>query len=1089
MTADDLTLGTSIAVPPGPGVPSSSSPSWADHAAAVILVVSGPDHRIDYANLAAARAAAAGSGALLGQPVGSLFAFAPAAWLAAAPAQAQAVPHAIGATPAWWDVTATPIETGAPGPALLITALDVTPYRHAGAESLAALRDSERRLYDVLLQIPVAAFILDAPDGRVSFRSRRLDEVLGEIHAEREVARATQQGWALHPDGQPYEIMDYPSRRALFNGETVQAEPMIFRRGDGRLIDLEMHAGPVRNAAGEITAAVAVALDVTDRRRAEARGAFRLALQDALRALTDPHEVLKLAATHLGRHLGAARIGYSEMQPDGETVLITNGYVDGMPPVAGLFRLDTFGAGHAAAMRAGRTVAYEDARTHADNLPFSAALGTRAHVSVPLLRDGSYTGSLYVTHSQPHRWSEDEIALIEDVAARIWDTAERLRAESRLRESEERLRLVLDSTGLGAWEFDVATGRTIRSARHDEILGYAATPPDWRLESFLAHVVPADRAPLEAGFRAACAQARDWEAECGAIRADGAPIWLRLRASPHRGPDGQVVRMIGTLADITRRRQAEEAARASAARFEAFAQSMPCMVFICRPDGSLDWFNERVGAYTGLDEAAVRAEIWATVHPDDAEMAGILWTGALAAGTSFRTEYRVRRHDGVYRWHLTYAIPVRDGAGAIAYWIGTGNDIQDLKDAEGAMAALNATLEQQVQERTAALLAAEARLRQSQKMEAVGQLTGGLAHDFNNLLTGISGSLELLKIRVGQGRIGELDRYIDVAQGAAQRAAALTHRLLAFSRRQTLDPKPTAMNRLIAGLDELIRRTMGPAIDVTVRAAPDLWGVLVDANQLENALLNLCINARDAMPDGGALTIETANATLDAEEAARLDLAPGAYIHLSVTDTGAGMTEEVIARAFDPFFTTKPIGAGTGLGLSMVYGLARQSGGQARIRSAPGEGARVCLFLPRHDGPAEAAAPDEPTSVPAGGGETVLLVDDEPDVRMLVEEALAGLGYHLIAAEDGVQGLGLLNALPRVDLLITDVGLPGGINGRQLADAALSHHKHLKILFITGYAETAVIGEGELPACMHIMTKPFSLDTLALRVREVLSGK
>ncbi len=1085
MSADDFTGGMNVSVPPGSGSVGPLS-ALLDHAAAVIIAVSRSDDLIVYANLAAARAAATAEGTLIGRPVASLFTFATPSLLAAAPTQAHAVPHPIGATPAWWDVDVTPVDNAGP-PVLLITATDVTPHRQAGAETLAALRDSERRLHDVLLQIPVPVFILDAPDGRISFRSRQLDEVLGEVHAEREVARTQLEGWALHQDGRSYEITDYPSRRALFFGETVRAEPLLFRRGDGRLIELEMHAAPVRNAAGEITASVAVALDVTSRRRAETRSAFSLALQDALRAVTDPQQVLTVAATHLGRHLGAARIGYSEIHADGLTITLTNAYAQGVAPVSGQFPLATFGGDLVAQMREGRTALYEDVQADTRGAaPFGFTFGVRAHASVPLIRDGRHIGSLYVTHTRPHRWTEDEVALIEDVAARIWDTAERLRAEARLRESEERLRLVMQSTGLGAWEYDVATGRTIRSARHDEIFGYAAPPPDWSLDKFLDHVAPADRARVDASFRLSVAQAGEWHEECRATRADGSAICLKIRATPHCGPDGTLIRMIGTVADITASRQAEESARQNAARFEAFAQTMPCMVFICRPDGALDWFNERVCLYTGMNPQAVFAEIWGTVHPDDAPAAGVLWTNALATGTEFRTEYRVRRHDGAYRWHLTHAIPVRDGDGALAYWIGTGTDIQDLKDAEAAMAALNATLEQQVETRTAALLAAEASLRQSQKMEAVGQLTGGLAHDFNNLLTGISGSLELLKKRLDQGRIAELDRYLDVAQGAARRAAALTHRLLAFSRRQTLDPKPADVKHLVGELDELIRRTMGPAIEVSISADPGLWGALVDANQLENALLNLCINARDAMPHGGTLTIETVNAELDETQAAALDLPPGPYIHLKVADTGAGMTAEVIARAFDPFFTTKPIGAGTGLGLSMVYGFARQSGGQARIASTPGVGTSVCLFLPRHDVPAASTAETATLPVPAGGGETVLVVDDEPSVRMLVEEALAGLGYHLVTAEDGVQGLATMNALPRVDLLVTDVGLPGGINGRQLAEAALSRHPHLKILFITGYAESAVIGHNELPAAMHIMTKPFSLDALALRIREIL---
>jgi signal transduction histidine kinase len=407
-----------------------------------------------------------------------------------------------------------------------------------------------------------------------------------------------------------------------------------------------------------------------------------------------------------------------------------------------------------------------------------------------------------------------------------------------------------------------------------------------------------------------------------------------------------------------------------------------------------------------------------------------------------------------------------------------------------AQRELNATLEQRVAERTAALQQVEETLRQSQKMDAVGQLTGGLAHDFNNLLTGIAGSLELLQRRISQGRLGDVDRYIAAAQGAAKRAASLTHRLLAFSRRQTLDPKPTDINRLVAGLEELVRRTMGPAVEVEVVAAAGLWTTLVDPFQLDNALLNLAINARDAMPDGGRLTIETANRWLDAGAARRRELPPGQYILLSVTDSGTGMAPNVVARAFDPFFTTKPIGMGTGLGLSMVYGFVRQSGGQVRIHSDIGQGTKVCLYLPRHIGEEEATeAPAGLSESPrAGHNETVLVVDDEPTVRMLVTEVLEDLGYTAVEAADGAAGLHALQPGRPIDLLVTDVGLPGGMNGRQLADAARLLRPDLKVLFITGYAETAVLSHGHLGPGMHVLTKPFAMEALAGRIKDLMVG-
>jgi CheY-like chemotaxis protein len=343
---------------------------------------------------------------------------------------------------------------------------------------------------------------------------------------------------------------------------------------------------------------------------------------------------------------------------------------------------------------------------------------------------------------------------------------------------------------------------------------------------------------------------------------------------------------------------------------------------------------------------------------------------------------------------------------------------------------------------------------------------------------------------MAQGRVTDLDRYINAAQGAAKRAAALTHRLLAFSRRQTLDPRPTSVNGLIAGMEELVRRTVGPAVTIEVVGAVGLWTALVDPNQLENALLNLCINARDAMPEGGRITIETANKWLDVRAARERDLEPGQFLSLCVTDTGTGMTPEVIARAFDPFFTTKPLGEGTGLGLSMIYGFARQSGGQVRIYSEVGQGTTVCLYLPRHYGEAEArdGEADLAHAPRAEQGQTVLIVDDEPTVRMLVTEVLEDLGYTAIEAADGAAGLKVLESDVRLDLLVTDVGLPGGMNGRQMADAGRVVRPSLKVLFITGYAENAVLGNGYLEPGMQVLTKPFVMEALAGRIKELIAG-
>jgi CheY-like chemotaxis protein len=375
-------------------------------------------------------------------------------------------------------------------------------------------------------------------------------------------------------------------------------------------------------------------------------------------------------------------------------------------------------------------------------------------------------------------------------------------------------------------------------------------------------------------------------------------------------------------------------------------------------------------------------------------------------------------------------------------------------------------------------------------MDAVGQLTGGLAHDFNNLLTGITGSLDLLKMRLAQGRINELERYILAAQGAAGRAATLTHRLLAFARRQTLQPKAVNANMLISGMEELIRRSIGPNLTMETVLAAGLWNCVCDPNQLENAILNLCINARDAMPNGGTLTVETANTWVDNAAARERDMERGQYVAICVTDTGSGMSAEVASRAFDPFFTTKPTGQGTGLGLSMVYGFAKQSDGQVRIYSEPAHGTTVKIYLPRHVGKSEEQGVEaQAAELPRGGeGETVLVVDDEPTIRMLIGDTLSELGYRAIEVADAASGLKVLESDVDIDLLITDVGLPGGMDGKEMADAARAKRRRIKVLFITGYAENAAITNCRLEPGMEVMSKPFSMDKLAARIRSIIEA-
>jgi PAS domain S-box-containing protein len=584
--------------------------------------------------------------------------------------------------------------------------------------------------------------------------------------------------------------------------------------------------------------------------------------------------------------------------------------------------------------------------------------------------------------------------------------------------------------------------------------------------------------------------------------------WFDVRAVRVGAPADRRIAIL--FNDVTQRHDAEDRLRVSESLARENVQRVQLALAAGAIIGTWNW-DLRTDRFTvdegfargfGLDPALGRErlsleQIITSVHPEDRPGLIAAIDEVIARGGAYAHQYRVRRADGRYYWIEANGRVDHSPEGIALSFPGVLIDVEDRRSIEAerdrataALRALNDTLELRVAERTAELIHAEEKLRQSQKMEAVGQLTGGLAHDFNNLLAGISGALDLMGMRIAQGRLNDIDKYMLAAQSAAKRAAALTHRLLAFSRRQTLDPRPLDVNLLVEGMTELIQRTVGPSILVETVSAPDLWSASVDASQLENAILNLCINSRDAMPDGGRITIETANQWLDAEAALANDLPAGEYLSLTVTDTGTGMAPGVIAKAFDPFFTTKPIGEGTGLGLSMIYGFAKQSGGQVRISSELGKGTSMCIHLPRYHGEAGAstAAPARSAAALTGSCGTILIVDDEPTVRLLLTDVLGDLGYTLIEAADSLTGLKLLQSDVGIDLLITDVGLPGGMNGRQMADAGREVRPGLKTLFITGYAESAALGNSSLGAGMQVLTKPFSIDILATRVLELLRG-
>src|SRR5712672_3330380 len=662
-----------------------------------------------------------------------------------------------------------------------------------------------------------------------------------------------------------------------------------------------------------------------------------------------------------------------------------------------------------------------------------------------------------------------------------------------LREREAELARVQQIGRIGGLEVDLTTGfRNRRSPEYLLIHGLPLDAGNETHEEWVQRLHPDDRQATEKKFRDAVAgDIRDYSVRYRIIRPnDGELRWISVKSTIERDEQGRAIRLVGAHTDVTEQVMAEQALRQSEERYRKLADQLSELNAtlaqrveektrerdrIWNVSQDLLVVADRNGVWRTVNPAWTRTLGWSEAellnrtsewleHPDDGGMTRAEVNKLGVSEATVRFESRFRHKDGSYRWLSWTGVPDQDRIYAVA---------RDVTAEKAAAERLKVT---------------EEALLQSQKMEAVGQLTGGIAHDFNNLLTGIVGSLDLLQTHLNQGRTDNVARYIDAAMTSANRAAALTHRLLAFARRQPLIPKSVDANQLVVSLEDLLRRTIGETIDLAIAAANDLWPTLCDPNQLESALLNLAINARDAMPGGGKLTISTANARIKGITADTPALSPGDYIRIDVSDTGIGMSPEVAARAFDPFFTTKPIGQGTGLGLSMIYGFARQSNGHVLIESKLGAGTSVRLYLPRHHGDAAmervaSAAADEV----AATGETVLVVEDEPVVRGVIIEMLHDQGYRVLEATDGPSGLRMLRLNERIDLLVTDVGLPG-MNGRQLADQARETRPGLKILFITGYAENVAIAKGFLQPGMEMITKPFDLDNLSQRIREMVSG-
>jgi PAS domain S-box-containing protein len=559
------------------------------------------------------------------------------------------------------------------------------------------------------------------------------------------------------------------------------------------------------------------------------------------------------------------------------------------------------------------------------------------------------------------------------------------------------------------------------------------------------------------------------------------------------------VEVVGVaLLDIAEVKKAERALGASERKFRVVTNAMPQLVWSNRPDGTFDFYNEQCIEFAGTPPGTDWTEL---LHPEDRDRTRDAWVHSLNSGEPYEMEYRFRDKHGEYHWFLARALPVHNNEGKIERWFGTATDITEIvAERTAEMAAANEKLREEIFERSLAeerlrseiqeRARAEEQLRQASKMEAVGRLTGGLAHDFNNLLTVVMGNVEAMQRKLKDGGDEKIKNYAEFAMQGAKRAAALTKRLLAFSRGQPLDPEPVNANDLVASMTELFARTLGEKVSLKTAVVENLWTVEADPNQFEASLLNLVVNARDAMPKGGSLTIETANVKLDTAYAAKHDgVKPGEYVAITVSDTGIGMSPETLARIFEPFFTTKPAGEGTGLGLSQLYGFVKQSGGHVSAESILGSGTKVSIYLPRFTGEGADLKNGKKSHAPEDDRNTVLIVEDDDDVRQYAVSLFRELGYGVLEAADGTAALRILESRPEVRFMFTDVGLPGDYNGKELADEARRRRPYLRVLYTTGYARTDILRQGRLDANAQVVTKPFTFDELSTKVRAVFDGK
>jgi PAS domain S-box-containing protein len=836
-------------------------------------------------------------------------------------------------------------------------------------------------------------------------------------------------------------VSDHGSRAA--GNAPLDVEYRIRRANDGALRWIARRGEIQRNDTGEPVGFAGVALDITDR----VQDRHDLATERELLA-----QMFEQAPTFMALLEGSeyrfvrANPGYMRLVGDREIVGRT--VAEALPEAAGQGFMDLLG------------------EVYRSGLPYTADGQIFDSQPVPGgAVDRRYLDFVY----QPIR---DAAGLVTGIFVEGADVTDRTMASAAAAAADERYRTVMSAIDVGFCVIELKFDEEGQAIDYMIVEGNPAFERQTGLVGAAGKWVSEIAPGLEAyWFELYGKVARTGEPAHFENPADVFGRWYDVRALRIGDPDDHRVAVF--FSDISDRKQMEK-------RLHDLNSTLAEQVETRTQDRDRMWrLSTDVMLVAGFDAAVVAVNpAWTTllewdaeeligmdfltlVHPDDVQSTMSEVANLESGATTLRFVNRYRHREGHYLWLSWTAVPDEKFIHAV------GRDIT----AERAQAE--------------ALAKTEEALRQAQKMEAVGQLTGGIAHDFNNMLTGVIGSLDLIQRNLANGRPERVERYIDAATTSAQRAAALTARLLAFGRRQSLDLQPTDVNTLVSGMEDLLQRTLGEQVALEAHLSTNVWAACTDSNQLESALLNLCINARDAMPDGGKLTIETRNEHLDERYAREhADVDPGDYVALSVSDTGIGMSTATLQKVFEPFFTTKPVGQGTGLGLSMIYGFTRQSGGHVRIYSELGQGTTIKIYVPRYRGEVEIGS-DEASMTPLGAGETVMVVEDDPSVRLIVLEVLEELGYTAIEAIDARHAIPILQSSRRIDLLVSDVGLPG-MNGRQLAEVARETRPDLRVLFITGYAENAAVRGGFLDQGMDMMTKPFAIDALATKIREML---